>query len=276
MSRRLKTIARMAALATITVGGIPAAGNATAPPAPKGTRNIPVHATFEVHQGEESDEPVGRGAIHGVRRVDGGTVLYYSLGFPERYGSDVSFLYTHRQTQTNDRWRAVGSSWATPTLVDAAGKRAYTTLVEEEQGDCLCSLTDATEDESGKMFVLYSVFPPLHPQARTVTVTVGHSTVVTGVPVEDGPLAPAVDPARPIVLGDGWPLVDMNAVAAAPDKDRSIADLETRVTDFVNRVTKVESPGQVSLELSADVLFALDSAVLTHRPRRASPRWLKR
>lgn len=243
------------------------AGPGTAGPAPaRDTDNIPVHATFEVHQEEKNGQPVARGAIHAVRRIEGGTVLYYSLGFPERYGRDVSFRATHRQLQTYDRW-GIGASWATPTLVDQVGKRAYTTLVTEEDGDCLCSPGTATKDEAGKLFVLYNVFPPLPPQTRSVHVTVGFRTVVSGVPVEDGALTPAVDTGQPIPLGTGWPRVDLGAVGAAPEKERSIADLETRVTDFGNQVTTVESPGQVSLDLSADVLFALDSAVLTEQAK---------
>ena len=98
---RLATASVVAVAITAVVLG---AGHGTAaPPPPKGTKNIPVHATFEVHQQQENDEPVARGAIHAVRRIEGGTVLYYSLGFPERYGSDVAFLYTHRPLQTNDR-----------------------------------------------------------------------------------------------------------------------------------------------------------------------------
>ena len=239
------------------------AGHGTAaPPAPKGTKNVPVHATFEVHQQRENDEPVARGSIHGVRRIEGGTILYYSLGFPEQYGTDVSFLYTHRPLHATDRW-GIGAPWATPTLIDPVGKRAYTTLVSEEDGDCLCSPTSATEDEPGKLFVLYSVYSPLPPEVRSVAVTIGYDTVVIGVPVEEGALTPAVEPAQPILLGDGWPRLDVDAVAAAPETERSIADLETRLVDFGNQVTTVESPGQVSLELSTDVLFAVDSAVLT-------------
>ena len=150
-------------------------------------------------------------------------------------------------------------------LIDQVGKRAYTTLVTEEDGDCLCSPISATEDESGKLFVLYSVYPPLPPEVRSVAVTIGYDTVMIGVPVEEGALTPTVEPAQPILLGDGWPRLDVDAVAAAPETERSIADLETRLVDFGNQVTTVESPGQVSLELSTDVLFAVDSAVLTRQ-----------
>ncbi len=91
--------------------------------------------------------------------------------------------------------------------------------------------------------------------------------------MEDGALTPAVEPSQPILLGDGWPRLDVDAVAAAPEKDRSIADLETRLVDFGNQVTTVESPGQVSLELSTDVLFAVDSAVLTGQAQASIAKW---
>lgn len=239
------------------------------PPAVRGTQSVPVRATFEVHQERKNASPAVRGAVHGVRRIEGGTVLYYSLGFPERYGRDVSFHSTKRQTETGDRWAVVGGDWATPELVDPAGRRSYSTLVERENGRCLCSPPNATSDESGKVFVLYDVYPPLPVETRSVNVVVGFNTVASAVPVEDGALTPAVDSGQPVLLGDGWPEVDLASVAAAPDKDRSVFELETRVTDFGNQVTTVETPVEVALELSADVLFALDSAVITDQAQEA-------
>lgn len=267
--RRVAGRGRAVAWATVAAVAGAALPAGAAPPAVRGTERVPVRATFEVHQERKNASPAVRGAIHGVRRIEGGTVLYYSLGFPRRYGRDVSFNSTKRQTETGDRWAAVGGNWATPELVDPAGRRSYSTLVERENGRCLCSPPTATADESGKVFVLYDVYPPLPAATRSVNVVVGFNTVVPAVPVEDGALTPAVDPGRPVLLGDGWPEIDLAAVAAAPDKDRSVFELETRVTDFATQVTTVETPAEVALELSADVLFAVDSAVLTDRAKEA-------
>lgn len=261
-SRRLRAgiICTVVLAAASAVGA--AGGSAASPPAVRGGTNIPVKATFDIFQDQRSSRPLARGAIHGVRRIEGGTVLYYSLGFIDRNATSVAFVATHRLLAPGDRWDGNGF-WATPQLVDPRGKQLYSTLVERESGPCLCSPIAATEDRAGKLFVLYSVFPPLPPETRSVNVAVGFKTVVRSVPVEDAVLKPEVDPSKPVLLGTGWPRIDAAAVAAAPDKERSIVDLETRVTDFGNQIITVESPAQVSIELSADVLFAVDSAVLT-------------
>ncbi len=246
----------------LMASGLVVPGEAGAKIRVPGTPALPVLATFEVHQYEMSEEPVAFGAVHGVRRIEGGTVLYFSLGFPKDRGTNVRFLGTTRRVTPNDRWGIQGI-WATQFLVDPVGKHAYTTLVKEENGDCLCSIPEATEDQSGKLYVLYAVLPPLPPETRTVHVGLGFDTIVQAIPVQDGVLTPEVDPNRPILVGQGWPRIDLAAVAAAPDKERSISPLETRVSDLARQVTTVESPGTVSLELASDVLFALDSADLT-------------
>lgn len=263
--RRVCALALAVAAAIVAVPG----GSGAVAPAVKGSRNVPVVATFEIQQGRKDGDPVARGAIHGVRRVEGATVLYYSLGFPDRNGFDVSFPSTQRPPGTSDRWSYSGT-YASPRLIDSGSqRRAYTTLVVADNGNCLCSGSAATQDVSGKSFVLYNVYPALPATTQKVAVSLGFTTVVADVAVEDGPLLPAVDPTKPIVLGTGWPRIDPAAVAAAPEKDRSIHDLETRVADLGNNTVTIETPAQVSIELSADVLFALDSAVLTPQAQEA-------
>ncbi|MBW3555397.1 MAG: OmpA family protein, partial [Actinobacteria bacterium] len=174
----------------------------------------------------------------------------------------MNFLATRRSPQTSDRFGPDGS-WATPFLVDPVGRRAYTGLVKQEFGDCVCSSLRATADEPGKLFVLYVVVPPLPPETKAVYVGVGFDTVVGEIPVQDGAMTPEVEPTGPILLGDGWPRIDLAAVAAAHDRERSIFDLETRVSDLARQVTTVEAADAVSLELASDVLFPIDSAQLT-------------
>lgn len=246
----------MAALAfVLLVGG-------TAPAQPKGTDDVPVRGTIAIHQSRQSGGPVAVGAIHGVRRIKDATVLYFSVGFPAGPGGSVSFIGTRRSVQPGDRW-GTSAGWPTPYVVDLPGRNVYTAIVTEENGDCVCSSLRATENVSGRMFVLYEVLPALPPEVKTVSVAFGFDTLVHDVPVEDGELTPTVDAAAPIVLGDGWPRIDMAAVATAPAKERSIYPLETQVQDVATQVTTVETPKEVSLELASDVLFALDSAVLT-------------
>lgn len=227
-----------------------------------GAGAVPILGTFLVQQARDSNEPRAVGAVHGVRRIEGGTVLYFSLGFPEPQNG-VSFFSTTRRVLPDDRWGVSDTVWATGYVVDPRGKLAYTALVTREDGPCICSTAASTTDEAGRMFVLYEVFPPLGPDVETVDVALAFDTVVHDVPVEDGLLTPTVASDGPIELGRGWPEIDLDAVAAAPDKQKSIHPLETRVSDLEERVTTVESPDAISVELAADVLFEVDQATLT-------------
>lgn len=257
--------AALLATALLALTGPVAGGGASSPPSVKGTKLVPVLATFEIQMSQENGRPVARGAVHGVRRVAGATVLYYSLGFPAGT-SNALFIATQRQVFPQDRWI---SGYATPRLIDSPGRRAYTTLVVKENGACVCSSSNATENVGGRQFVFYNVYPPLPPSATKVAVSIGFNTIVADVPVGDGPLEPAMDPEVPIELGSGWPRIDPAVVAAAPDKDRSVHDLETHVTDLGSKAVTVETPAQVSIELSADVLFAVNSAALTPQAQAA-------
>lgn len=259
MSRlRLPAVAAALALVFAAAPTVPAPGQATG--ADDAVTDVPVLATFVVHQSRDSGSPLAAGAVHGVRRIEGATVLYYSLGFPKHAGP-VSFFGLHRQPQVDDRW-GPRAGWPTPYVVDAVGRMAYTALVREEDGDCVCSSHRSTEDEPGKVFVLYTALPELPADVTEVDVAIGFDTIVRGVPVRDGALTPPAGPG-PVVLGDGWPSVDTEAVRTAPAKERSIYPLETRVSDLEERVTTVETPTTLSVELAADVLFAFDSATLT-------------
>ncbi|HET7489628.1 MAG TPA: OmpA family protein [Acidimicrobiales bacterium] len=248
---------RLVALVAVLAAGIVPAGAATAPSPLAGTRNIPVAATFDVVTAYENHSPA-HGIVHAVRRVEGATVLYWSEGFATER---ASFNGAQPEPSMSDRWKPT-ELFAPPALLDTVGLKAYTTLVTEDGGSCLCTPLVAPRDEAGTMFVFYNVYPPLPPETRTVSVRIGLGTVIADVPVTVGPLLPAVDPANPIVLGQGWPRVDPAAVAAAPDKDRSVSPLQSRLEDVADHLTTVQAPAQVSVELSTDVLFAVDSAVL--------------
>lgn len=43
---------------------------------------IPVAGTFSYATSFDDTQPVIRGAVHAVRRIPGGTALYYSVGVP--------------------------------------------------------------------------------------------------------------------------------------------------------------------------------------------------
>lgn len=103
---------------------------------------------------------------------------------------------------------------------------------------------------------------PLPAEVRSVSVFFGFGNQVEDVPVGDGALGPAVP--MPTVLGAGWPaLPDAAEVAAVADPSRYVRPLIRHVADVERRVAVAEQPGQVDESLAADVLFAVDSAMLT-------------
>ena len=146
-------------------------------------------------------------------------------------------------------------------LVDTAGLRYYQPMVGP--AGCLCPRAAELGTESGTLYVGWAVMPPLPPELSSVSVAFGFGNQVEDVPVGNGPLTPAV-PAPTTELGKGWPaLPDAATVGAVPDPARYVRALVRHVADLERQVSTEERPGSVDENLSADVLFAVDSATLT-------------
>lgn len=226
----------------------------------------PASGTFSYHPFFDDRQPLYRGAVHAVRRIPGGTAIYYSVGVPggATWAPTAAFPVVRLSSDYK-----VGDA-STLTLVDTEGLRTYSPMVGPD--GCLCprvgELTvrrgsGSTGDASGRLFVGWAVMPPLPAEVETVSVEFGYGTQIEDVPVGDGALLPAV-PAPSTELGQGWPaLPDDAAVAAVPDPSRFIGSLVRRVADLERRVSIDEQPGQVDENLPADVLFAVGSATLT-------------
>lgn len=248
---RARAVAVLAA-----IGLLAPAVDVAARPAVEGTDVIPVRGTFVAQPGRANGRSAAVGVVHGVRRVEGGTVLYFSLGYPSDGGNVVSLQRPHAGSD-----RPNEGAFHAQVLVDPVGLQAYGTLVRADRS-CLCSRWDDMGRERG-LWVLYQVLPELPPTVETVDVQLAFGAVVPGVPVEEGVLEPAVDPTQPIRLGTGWPRVDLEEIAAAPDPAASVFPLEQRISDLAEEVSTVETIDEVAVELAADVLFDLDSDVLT-------------
>lgn len=203
-------------------------------------------------------------SVHGVRRVPKGTVLYWSIGYPKELERDPSsggagvwpnWFYT-------DRYGSKGEPKGT-VLVDQKGRKAYEPLVSAKDGPCICSKRNVSATR-GDVSVLYAVMPELPADVTTVDVRLGFGSVVQDVPVEDGvlePAAPADD--RTVLLGQKWPEIDLEAVASSYQPEKAIFPLTTTQATKDDTVTTQEEPGEVTLNLAADVLFAVDKADLT-------------
>jgi outer membrane protein OmpA-like peptidoglycan-associated protein len=237
----------------------PAAGSPTTT-----VTDVPVHGEpVPIQQGRSSQQPVGYAAVHAVRRIDGGTVLYYSVGWPKDAAGQVQAFSMYPQITPGDRWAPVKVGIAMQRLVDPVGLHSYLTLAAADNAGCICSDVSALPSTAGTMHALYQVFPELPPETTAVDVWLGFGSVVADVPVEDGPLEPAVPGGQPIPLGTGWPQVDVDAVTASPEVPRSVRELEERSTSLDGTTTTTETSDQVSIDVSSDVLFAVDSADLS-------------
>jgi outer membrane protein OmpA-like peptidoglycan-associated protein len=218
---------------------------------------LPVEGTFSYHSGHSDSRDEIRGAVHAVRRIPGGTAVYYSVGSPEGAGWTPELAMPF--VGLGDDY-AAGDAWAVG-LVDVEGLAYYQPMVGPD--GCLCLSVSELGRDSGVLHVGWAVLPPLPPELTSVGVSFGFGNQVEAVPVEDGPLEPAVEQPS-TVLGAGWPaLPDAAAVAAVPDPSRYVRSLVRNVADLQGTVTTQERPGRVDESLSADVLFAVDSAALT-------------
>ncbi len=249
------------AAAALTLPTAPA--HAAAAPEPGSTVDVagvdvPVHGTFSLRAAGNASRDLVRGAVHGVRRVEGGTAVYLSLGLPASASRSLplSSIFTRSRDYESSALAAV-------TLVDRPGMTAYVPL---RGGDAAPYSSDVSEFRAlkpGELVVLWAVFPELPAGTRTVDVLVGDArAAVTGVPVEDGALEPVVDDLVP-QAGEGWPKIAEGDALAGAEAPWSVRPL-VQHRGSVDEVTDVaETAEEVDATLAADVLFDKSSATLT-------------
>lgn len=208
-------------------------------------------------------------AVHGVRRVEGGTVVYASVAgsadqpvISPAFSEDVS-------TQIGGRFGGGGGVTGF-RLVERGAGRVLSILREPGDGvrtGALSTDNRAFPTEPDQLAVVYAVMPELDPATETVDVQVGFGQVVADVPVGDGLLEPTLPADEVIPVGTGWPEVDLSAVAQAPEPEQSVHELSAVVQSLDATTTTTETTEQVSIDVASDVLFALDSADLTPEAR---------
>ncbi|XVX20279.1 OmpA family protein [Actinomycetota bacterium] len=211
--------------------------------------------------------------VHGVRRVAGGTVVYWSGGYPaSAAGSSLELAASASLggTALNYFRKNVGDALGNVAAIDLEGLKAYSGLVDSS-GRCLCTAADQSGTlplaaKPGQALVMYTAIPELPPEVTTVDVALGQQ-VIPAVPVEDGALTPELDPRKPIVLGTGWPKIDESKLATADTPDQSVYPVTTRVADLEQQVATRKLAGKTSVDISSDVLFAVDKADLTPKAR---------
>lgn len=218
---------------------------------------VPLHGTFSYPSFGLGDDPVIRGIVHGVYRVEGGTALYYSLTEATKgIGSGGTDAFpTDLQEPT-----VYGYNMASAvTLLDVAGLQGYRPLVTD--GAALTSASKDLQAEPGELAVAFALFPELPEGVTTVDVRVGRD-VVAGIPVGEGALTPvAEEPA--VLLGQGWPQLPSSEQIAAAGTEGTVFGLSRRTSDLEQVVATEETVEQVAVTLDANVVFDKASATLS-------------
>ncbi len=218
--------------------------------------------------------------LHGVRRVEGATIVYWSAGLtPESdpgnawnisdaFGPQDAGLFKDSSAPTGD----VG-------IIDPEGRRMYATLgTTEDDGTltCLCSdpLVALTGLRPGQVGTLYAVLAPLPEGLERVDVALA-GRVFSDVPVGAEPMVPALESDEPILVGTAWPKVDLEPVADV-DADDFVYPLTDRADATDVSLTSRRTEDRLYVDLAADVLFPVGKATLGAEARHTLDRAAER
>ena len=222
---------------------------------------VPVLGTVDYAPNNNGTYGVLRGVVHGVQRVSGGTVVYYSVGTNDAEAVTHGGLAWFKKNDLSSYGLYAASDI---NLIDPVGLKRY--LPMQAGKTCLCSaISDMPgERDTGVLYAGYAVVPELPADVTTVTFRGFFGASVTNVPVSDGLLEPAASPAMSFVdLTTGWPTVPVDKIAEVSSPQKYILPLTKRTSDIEQSVTTSENSEKVRVDLSADVLFAINSAKLT-------------
>jgi len=223
--------------------------------------DVPILAKFSFRHRINNDNPLVSGLVHGVRRVEGGTVLYYSMGVASSEDQFSRYYAFRDQPPPYDP-----SSGADVSLVDTAGLKAYRPLYD---GTTTFAVNRSELDgTAGVLRVGWAVFPELSEGVEKVQVLLTSNTSAGEVPVEEGVLEPTVD-ATSVVLGEGWPEVPQGAELAGADPAAVTFELTRRSGSIDGAASVDETTEQVAVTLDANVLFDKEAAGLRPEAQQA-------
>jgi OOP family OmpA-OmpF porin len=229
---------------------------------------VTTHGVVQVRPFQETGRAPATLAVHGVHRVDGGTVVYLSVGWT---GADAeatpSGLSEIVGTQIGARYRGGGTLTGVRVVDRADGVVLSTLLAPGGDPEAFASEARAFPDEPGVMGVVHAVLPELAPGTTTVDVQTAFGVTVPDVPVTDGLPEPLLPADELVPVGTGWPEVDLADVAAAPEPELSVHELSVVTQSIDEERTTTETAEQVNIDVAADVLFAFDSADLSASAR---------
>lgn len=219
---------------------------------------VSTYGVITVRTGQRATNPPVTMALHGVRRVDGGTVVYYSAGQAENTADVTAISLSDIRDPTRGSTVAFGSV----RITDVAGGMAYRSVPHPDGGYFISGPPSYPEDAKGTMGVLFAVLPELAAETRIVNVELLNGQTIADVPVGEGFLEPAVSADEVIPLGTGWPEIDPADVARIDGAPWSYPLITT--TEALDSSQAETAEGKtVTIDVAADVLFAFDRADLS-------------
>ena len=223
-------------------------------PAAQAASDVPVEGQTAVMGTRESGTPLVV-SVHGVRRTQGASMLYYSVGFPAGAQlADSPWLSMRASlggTVSVNLKEQQGHPECDVAVIDNEGAKMYAWVPE-----ATCSTDGPGSFEVGKAYVYAVGLPALPAAVKTVDVSI-RGNLIANVPVKDGVLSPQAEDDKVTVLGVAWPKVDPAKTGTDPEK--SIYPVFARVSDLEGSVTTTVT----TVDLASDVLFAHDSADVT-------------
>jgi hypothetical protein len=184
-------------------------------------------------QDMESEAVKATVLVHGVRRISGATVVYYSAGLPA--GAEAQ-PWSDFNSLAYDRASKGSGGLGNVRLVDFGNEKIYAPLVRatdygSEQALVSPSSAWPADAAGGTFYTFYAVLPELPEDVDRVDVMFGHGDVVHDLPVEEGVLEPATQQEDPLVLGDVWPLIDQTVAARSSAPEDSVRPLLNRLEE---------------------------------------------
>lgn len=211
------------------------------------------------------------GTVHAVQVTGEATVVYFSVGSRRERAlldkAGENDFIGFGQPSDPDPAAPADASLRLLRVIDPAGKKVYRTLSTAKNPVCVCTpFTGLPEwDATTELLTVAAVLPKLPDEVTSVDVDVnGKGAVVTGIPVtRGGALTPTTGSGGPVIMGSGWPRVDLADAATVADPSPFITDLIAVSESTDNAQRQQETATETEISVSSDVLFDVDQAILT-------------
>ncbi|WP_022922383.1 OmpA family protein [Ornithinimicrobium pekingense] len=219
--------------------------------------------------------------LHGVWRIDGGTVAYWSVRHRPTDEDPRSLTSEAHKLRGGSANLTRPPGFTETSLAARETGELYPVLLDETTETCLCTnvtemgLNDArAQDVSDGWQLVYAVFPELPDEVTTVDMHVdGFGAILPDVPVQDGPLPePQVSADQWVASGQGWPTPPpAEEISRAADARTlgAVWTLAERSGTTDGSVAQRDSGDVRQIDVAADVLFEFDKYDITPRADQA-------